>query len=203
MIHAHTELKKINDQIGSGIFATQYIPKGTITYVKDELEIVIKPAAYALYKPDYKNFIDMFSYIDQQGNYIISWDHAKYVNHNCDCNTLSTGYGFEIALRDIFPGQEITDDYGLFNMTQPMPLYCNCSNCRKVLQPNDLERYYLDWDQKLQGVLPELLKVPQPLMDFLETDIRDQVVAYIQGELPYVSVLNLKYFPVNHHEIII
>ena len=32
------------------------------------------------------------------------FDHGKYENHACDPNTLTTGFGFDIAVRDIQPG---------------------------------------------------------------------------------------------------
>ena len=41
MIHPKTELRFVNDDIGYGVFATEFIPKGTILYVKDELEIKV------------------------------------------------------------------------------------------------------------------------------------------------------------------
>ncbi|MHC5084588.1 MAG: SET domain-containing protein, partial [Planctomycetota bacterium] len=34
MIHPDTELRKVNETIGYGVFATRHIPKGTILYVK-------------------------------------------------------------------------------------------------------------------------------------------------------------------------
>jgi hypothetical protein len=37
MIHPDTELRYVNDIIGYGVFATRLIPRGTITWVQDEL----------------------------------------------------------------------------------------------------------------------------------------------------------------------
>jgi hypothetical protein len=37
MIHPWTELRFINDSIGYGVFATQFIPKGTIVWALDDL----------------------------------------------------------------------------------------------------------------------------------------------------------------------
>jgi hypothetical protein len=39
MIHPHTCIRYVNPQIGYGVFATAFIPKGTIVYVKDDLEL--------------------------------------------------------------------------------------------------------------------------------------------------------------------
>lgn len=35
MIHPDTELRFINPEIGYGVFATQFIPRGTITWVRE------------------------------------------------------------------------------------------------------------------------------------------------------------------------
>jgi len=37
MIHPHTELRFISEQVGHGVLATQIIPRGTMVYVKDRL----------------------------------------------------------------------------------------------------------------------------------------------------------------------
>ena len=80
MIHPDTKLDFVSDLVGYGVFATQFIPKGTIVYVKDDLEIVISPE-HVIHKDEkYKKVIDTYSYRDEYGNYILSWDIAKYVN---------------------------------------------------------------------------------------------------------------------------
>ncbi len=38
MIHPHTEIKFINKEVGYGVVATDFIPKGTITWVLDKLD---------------------------------------------------------------------------------------------------------------------------------------------------------------------
>ncbi len=38
MMHPHSELRFINESIGYGVFATKFIPKGTITWILDELD---------------------------------------------------------------------------------------------------------------------------------------------------------------------
>ena len=42
MIHPHTELRFINEQMGFGVFATQFIPKGTIIWALDELDQILE-----------------------------------------------------------------------------------------------------------------------------------------------------------------
>ena len=195
MIHPHTRIQFINDEMGYGVFATHFLPKGTITYVKDSLELEITPEAFGHFSTEMQAVIEKYSYIDEKGVRIVSWDFAKYVNHCCNCNTMSTGYGFEIAIRDIQPGEQVTDEYGIFNIQEEMELQCNHNNCRCRLSPGDFEKYYQQWDEQLREALAVLLSVDQPLMPIIDAPAREEFLAYLQGTTPYRSVYNLKYFP--------
>ena len=42
MIHPKTELKFINEVVGYGVVATSFIPAGTITWVLDKFDRVLK-----------------------------------------------------------------------------------------------------------------------------------------------------------------
>ena len=99
MIHPHTCVQYIDDRVGSGVLATAFIPVGTIVYVQDGLDIVITPDSPLLQIPQLRTEIDRYAIIEPPGGQrVISWDYAKYMNHCCHSNTLSSGYGFEIAL---------------------------------------------------------------------------------------------------------
>ncbi|MEQ6118090.1 SET domain-containing protein [Reichenbachiella sp. MALMAid0571] len=192
MIHPNTELKYIQDTVGYGVFATQDIPEGTIVYVKDSLELVISPTDYLMHSNDVKEMIDKYSYMDQNGDRIVSWDFAKYVNHCCNCNTISTGYGFEIAIRDIKKGEQITDEYGIFNLESDMVLLCGESGCRKTIGPNDFDTYYKDWDKKIVKSIGKLFQVDQPLMAFVESETRSELDSFFENPESYKSVYSLK-----------
>ena len=151
MIHPSTELRHIDAQLGYGVFATTRLPRGTITYVWDPLEVEIRPDDPRLEEAALRDQIERYSYIDSRGTRIVSWDHAKYVNHCCQCNTMSTAYGFEIAVRDIEAGEQITDEYGMFNLPEPMKLVCSGGPCRGQVCGGDLVRLSDDWDRKIQG----------------------------------------------------
>jgi hypothetical protein len=193
MIHPSTELRHINDTIGYGVFATAFIPEGTIVYVKDGLEHVISEAEYEQHLPEMQEAIEKFSYIDENGNRILSWDFAKYVNHCCNFNTISTGYGFEIAVRDIHPGEEITDEYGIFNLESEMFLSCTHGICRGILKPGDFDKYYPKWDNIIKKSLSKMMSVEQPLMVFVDKETQKALHAYIQNPSTYKSVYNLRY----------
>ncbi len=198
MIHPKTELKYISDEVGYGVFATEDIPEGSITYVKDSLEIVISPADFQLHSPEVKDVIEKYSYIDEKGNRIISWDFAKYVNHCCDCNTISTGYGFEIAIRDIKKGEQITDEYGLFNIEHEMSLICSKDCCRNKITTSDFEIYYKSWDEKIKKSISLIFDVKQPLLPFVDNNTRTELDILSANPEAYKSVLALKYTKSKH-----
>lgn len=191
MIHPATELRPVNKDKGLGIFATSFIPKGTLTYVKDDLEIEIGPDDPRLKDPLLKDIIETYSFVDERGIHIVSWDHAKYVNHCCHCNTMSTGYGFEIAVRDIQAGEEITDEYGMFNFDYKLNLKCSKSDCRGTVSGTDLEDYYIVWDKEVKAALKFFNIVTQPLLPFLKDSVLRNVRTYLATDQEYKSVLTL------------
>ncbi len=197
MIHPNTELKFINDQIGYGVFANRDIPKGTIVYVKDSLELEISPELYASHSPAMQDQIEKYAYVDERGFYIVSWDFAKFVNHCCDCNTISTGYGFEIAIRDIKAGEQITDEYGIFNLEYEMHLSCSNQKCRKTIRPSDFDLYYQDWDRSIRQAIPEMFKLDQPLFQFLSQEIQIQLEELKENPDSYKSVYALRHRKLN------
>ena len=116
MIHPDTELKFVSDEIGYGLFATRRIPRGTITWVRDDFDMAFTHAEVERMSPTYRAIVDKYTFIDARGLYLLCWDLARFVNHACDATCLSAGYDFEIAVRDIEAGEQITDDYGTLNL---------------------------------------------------------------------------------------
>ena len=198
MIHPKTELKFISDLVGYGVFATENIAEGTIVYVKESLERVITPTEYLFHTTEMKEVIEKYSYIDEHGNRIVSWDFAKYVNHCCNCNTISTGYGFEIAIRDIQKGEQITDEYGIFNLEVEMDLVCGEQCCRKKIAPADFDNFYTEWDEKIKKSIIKLFEVEQPLISFLDEDTKKDLEVLHKNPKMYKSVYTLKYHKEKH-----
>lgn len=193
MMHPDTELRFVSPEIGFGVFASRFIPVGTITYVQDSLDISIDAGQYATLGQLQKQTVDRYAFIDPDGNRVLCWDHAKYVNHCCHANTISTGYGFEIAIRDIMAGEQVTDDYGLFNLPYAMDVICAKPDCRKTISGKDIARYYSGWDARIIESLKVADKVPQALLPYLDDEIRESVFSYIAGKSEYISVLETQY----------
>ncbi len=197
MIHPSAQLVFINDLIGYGLIAGEDIPAGTVTYIKDDLEISINNTAYFKLNSSLKDHVDKYSFIDQHGNRILSWDNAKYVNHSCESNTLSTGWGFEIAVTDIPAGAEITDDYGLFNVEQPFNCLCSAQNCRGIICSNDMLTYGDYFDNRVISAMHRFQQVEQPLFPHFDNRTLSAVNTFINKNKRYKSVQSLYYSNLN------
>src|SRR5579872_1247519 len=163
MIHPHTELRYVNDIIGFGVFATRHIPRGTITWVRDELDQVFTPDHLVHAREPYKQILEKYGYLDRHGNTVLCWDHARFVNHSCEATCLSPGYHFEVAVYDLEPGDELTDDYGSLNLESSFTCACSRPDCRGQIGPDDSLRNADRWDELLRVAFPSIREVPQPL----------------------------------------
>lgn len=193
MIHPDTELRFINDKIGHGVVATKFIPKGTITWVLDKLDRIFTPDQIQRMDKMYQEVMDKYTYRNPEGNYVFCWDNARFINHSANANCITTAYEFEIAVRDIQPGEELTDDYGYLNLDEPFEVVPEPGSNRNVVYPDDLLRYYPIWDEKLLGAFPNLLKVKQPLFHILSKSVQEKATRIARGEIKMDSILNCYY----------
>lgn len=192
VIHPNTELKHISNEVGYGVVATKFIPAGTITWVLDKLDREFKPLEFQEMDPLYQNILDTYSFRNNQGNMVLCWDNGRYVNHSFNSNCLTTAYDFEIAIRDIHPGEQLTDDYGYLNISEPFRGIDEGTR-RKVVYPDDLLKYYKVWDKKIQRVLGNILKVDQALESLVADETWKEIEAVIKGEVEMKSILSNYY----------
>ncbi|MFC0878326.1 SET domain-containing protein [Saccharicrinis sp. FJH2] len=189
MIHPHTELKFISEEIGYGVVATKTIPAGTIIWVHDKLDREFTLQEIQNMEPVYQSVILNYTFRNNKGNYIFCWDNGRFINHSFKSNCLSTAYDFEIAIRDIQPGEELTDDYGYLNIVEPFRA-ANEGTKRKMVYPDDLLRYHRTWDKKIAKVFNKITKLDQPLKPLIANGTWEKVEKIISGELQADSVLN-------------
>ncbi len=194
MIHPDTEVKWINETIGYGVVATKFIPKGTITWVLDELDREFTPAQIEAFSPPYKEILDKYCYRNQLGNYVLCWDIARFVNHSFNSNCLSTAYDFEIAVRDIYPGEQLTDDYGYLNVDEPFEGLHEGTE-RTTVYPNDLLIYAPLWDAQIKDAFPLILQEEQPLKPILNRKKWNKVIRIINGKEKLRSIKSLHFDP--------
>lgn len=81
---------------------------------------------------------------------------------------MSAGYDFEIAVRDIQAGEELTDDYGTLNLRENFPCLCRQPGCRGEIRPDDLLRFASVWDEKVKEAFVRIPAVAQPLWAILK-----------------------------------
>lgn len=167
MVHPDTELRFVSREIGWGVFATRPIPQGTIVWALDALDQKFSPQAVAALPAYARAKLATYAYLDAHGNHILCWDHARFFNHSCDANCLSVGYDFELAIRDIQPGEELTDDYGTLNPLEPFPCLCGSNQCRQHVLPDDMLRLGGTWNERGVAAFHRIPAVPQALWEVL------------------------------------
>ena len=187
MMHPHTRVQPISDQIGVGVVATRFIPAGTAVYQTDALDIRIAPDDPRLLDATMAEHIETYTYLDPDGTRVMCWDIGKYVNHSCESNTLTTGWGFQIALRDILAGEEILDDYGIYT-NEFGPLLCNEPTCRGHIRPTDFLKLVPTWDAKLKPALKKFFDVEQPLMHLIDAEGLADLHKFVKTGRGYRSI---------------
>jgi SET domain-containing protein len=105
---------------GIGLFADQFIPKGTVTWKFDpKFDIYFDPGEVEEMSELKKNLITHYAYLSKKsGKYVYSIDNTRFANHSTNPNIaenekLSQGSVeiCTIAMRDIQIGEEMTIDY--------------------------------------------------------------------------------------------
>jgi len=163
MMHPHTELRYIDDSIGVGVFATRLIPRGTITWALDDLDQKLTEEEVKALDPARKAVVQKYSFRNQEGLYILCWDHGRFINHSFQANCVGTAYDIQLAARDIYPGEQLFDDYGILNMDEPFDCYPEEGSARRRVMPDDLLRYYEEWDALATATFRWYMHVEQPL----------------------------------------
>lgn len=188
MLHPDTELRFVSPQIGYGIFATKDIPKGTMTWVKDELDRLFTPEEVKKFSGDNLENLLKYTYRDREGNYFFCWDLTRFVNHSYTPNSMLTSLGFEVAIKDIKKGEELTNDYGTFNIIQPFEC-ANGPHEREFVKPDDLLHFHHVWDQMILAAMPYFSQVQQPLNKYLTSTQHKQLEEIQSGKTQLPSVL--------------
>ncbi len=121
---------------GLGLFAKIFIPKGTIWWhARPQDVLIISKEQFQIISTSYKNEILensfkallTYSYYERDlGTLIFCLDDSKFVNHSFDANSGASEdeNGFcSVALRDIQPGEEITEDYSKYTFCEWLQEY--------------------------------------------------------------------------------
>jgi uncharacterized protein len=174
VIHPASELRYISDDIGYGVFATEPIPRGTLLWVLDEFDRVLTGAEVRGLPPLLRAVVDKYAYVAADGTFVLCWDLGRYMNHSCAPSSRGVGEAFEVTVRDIEPGDELTCDYGTLNLAQPLHCRCGAPGCRGVVRRDDSARLYEQWDDEAARAFALSPDVAQPLLPFAKVGAADE-----------------------------
>ena len=112
----------LSDIAGIGLFADQDIPKGTVTwrFMADFDRRLTKAEIDSLPEPARSNMLD-HTYLDAtSGLFVLCADNARFMNHADEPNTAGVHEpgsieGYDVSIRDILAGEEMTCDYRTFD----------------------------------------------------------------------------------------
>jgi hypothetical protein len=194
MLHPDTEVRWINQAIGCGVVAVRDIPKGTITWVMDPLDRLIEPEQVAALPERCRETLLKYSYRNRDGRYVFCWDNTRFMNHSFTPNCITTAYHFELAVRDIRAGEELTNDYGSLNILEPFRA-CDEGTRRKTVYPDDLSRCYKTWDRLLESSFRHVPQVVQPLREILSEAQWERACHIAEQRIPMESILNCLHRP--------
>lgn len=195
MLHPHTEVKFIDPIKGYGVVATAFIPKGTITWVMDPLDRSITPDEAEKITGPMREVLEKYSYRNAQGNHILCWDHTKYMNHSFNPNCMLTPLNFEIAIRDIQIGEELTNDYGFLNLPESFTVSKEKGTKRTSVGPEDILLQYKIWDRKIKASSRLISAVEQPLKPYFNEELWEKAIRISMGAEKMPSIMHLYYDP--------
>lgn len=188
MIHPNSELRFISPEIGFGVFATKRIPRGTITWTRCAFDRSFTPEEMTKLDPFYAPILHKYAYVDRHGNHVLCWDLGRFMNHSCEPTCLSPGFDFDVAVRDIEAGQELTCDYGMLNLNESFECGCGRAGCRHTVAPNDWQELADSWDGLLRTAVRDIGKHEQLLWPIVKNKPEIEAAAAGSVDVPSCRV---------------
>ncbi|MFX3634394.1 MAG: SET domain-containing protein [Candidatus Pristimantibacillus sp.] len=189
MIHPDTELRFVNEEVGVGVFATKFIPKGTIVWISDDLNIILDEDYVDSLDELRREMLIKYTYQENNGDYILNWDHSRYMNHSFQPTCIDTAYEFQLAARDINPGEQLTSDYGILGDDEDFEAVPEEGTSRTMVKVDDYLNYYQEWDEMAREAFKYFSHVDQPLKYLIKKEFVDKVNAVTCGKEPLDSIL--------------
>lgn len=191
MMHPNTELRYISEDVGLGVFATKFIPQGTIVWILDDLDMILEEDYVDSLDKIRQEIVYKYSYQNNEGQYILCWDHSRYMNHSFHPNCIATAYEFELAARDIYPGEQLTCDYATMGENEDFECVPEEDTVRKNVKADDFLSLYLEWDEMAKQAFTNFNTVEQPLKHLISKEFIDKVNAVAYGYEPLDSILTI------------
>ncbi len=161
MMHPDTELTAIGPDVGLGVVATAPIPAGTLVWVRDRLDRSVPAAQITALPQALRDALRTHAWWQGTRCYL-TWDHGRYTNHSCSPNCAGFGGEFDVAIRDIAAGEQITNDYAHIAVDVRFQCRCGSVACRGWIGPGDPGPSPL-MRAAYERALDRLVDVDQPL----------------------------------------
>jgi len=102
---------------GTGVFAIEFIPKDTIIWrFQENFDIKITQAEFDKLPTLAQEHFNFYGYFNtKEGGWVLCTDNAKYTNHSLNPNMKMIDEINSIATQDIQIGEEITENYFVFD----------------------------------------------------------------------------------------
>jgi uncharacterized protein len=102
---------------GIGLFADEFIPKGTITWVFSKIydQAFTKEQVLNMGEITLQQFFKYAYWDNGLERYVLCFDDQRFVNHSSDNANVESTPDKDVALRNIEPGEEILCDYTKFD----------------------------------------------------------------------------------------
>jgi hypothetical protein len=135
--------------------------------------------------------LEKYTFRDPSGQYILCWDLGRFMNHSCVPSCLGLEADFEVAVRDIQPGEELTDDYGTLHLLAHEDFDCRCgaAGCRGRVGAGDRVAQAAAWEALWGSALALLGQVPQPLGPVLENRVGNHPLTGPDSNRPHRSLV--------------
>lgn len=167
---------------GKGLFAKEFIPAGTIINFDCSECRLMSADELASKSADEQEHILFYNYTRKDGSVVIACGESVYLNHSCDANILYSGHHFDIAVKDMQPGEEATIDYRFFHESPEFRMPCNCGAAicsgEVACEHHTPEHLQLFWGAKINRAMRRIRMVEQPLRNAL-LDYSDEYQKYL------------------------
>ena len=193
MIHPHTKVEFISDEVGYGLVASRHIRKGTVTWVLDDLDRLFYEEEVRRMSLPCQEILERYCFRNNRGQWVFCWDNTRYINHSFFPTCIATPYQFELAVRDIRAGEQITNDYGFFNIIEPFDCLPEPGCERTRVMPDDILRCHETWDAQLAEAFALYSGVDQPLARFMKPETLKKAEGIASGREQMDSILNCYY----------
>lgn len=103
---------------GLGLFADEFIPKGTVTWRYDHNDPSFTETDINKMSIINRDFVVYYSYFYHDfKKFVLPIDNLRYINHSKDVNRINIDSqpNIDIANKDIYPGEEMLCDYNKFD----------------------------------------------------------------------------------------